>query len=170
MPVTEPEEIMVGAAGGAMVPLILRRYKDRPVPSARLGPFEVGDFRRPSVFGSIGLGGLATALGMLGARGRGPLAGNRPAFLTATAFGGASIMGGLGSWMYSPEEVSAAYGARRPAARGVTLKVGGATALKAKEAGRATVTATGVAKDRYEIRKPEAAAPAANGRFMVVEE
>jgi len=154
-----------------MVPLVLRAYRDRPVPEARLGPFDVGDFRRPSVFGSIGLGGLATALGVLGARGKGPLAGNRPAANTAVAFGGASMMGGVGSWMYPPEEVSAAYEARRPAARGVTLPVGRATTLEAgKEAGRATVTAPGVAKDRYEIRKPEAAAPAANGRFMVVEE
>lgn len=105
MPVTEPESIMVGAMGGAMLPLILREYKDKPAPAVRLGPFEVGDFRRPSVFGSIGLGTVATIFGLMGARGIGPLGANDPAAHTAAAFGGASIMGGLGSWMFPPEEV-----------------------------------------------------------------
>ena len=154
MPVTEPEEIMVGAAGGAMVPLLLRRYKDKPVPSARLGPFEVGDFRRPSVFGSIGLGSIATIFGLMGARGRGPLGANKPASNTAAAFGGAAIMGGLGSWIYSPEEVSAAYGARRPAARGVTLKVGSAT----------------VTAKAPEAKAPKTVSPPTEGRFVVTEE
>lgn len=119
MPVTEPESILVGAAGGAMLPLILREYKDKPAPTARLGPFEVGDLRRPSVFGSIGLGSIATFFGLMGARGKGPLGANEPAAHTAAAFGGASIMGGLGSWMFPPEEV-----APEARARGVTLAVG----------------------------------------------
>ena len=120
MPVTEPESIMVGAMGGAMLPLILREYKDKPVPVARFGPFEVGDLRRPSVFGSIGLGSIATFFGLMGARGKGPLGANEPASHTAVAFGGASIMGGLGSWMFPPE-VAAAARLRVP---GIALKVG----------------------------------------------
>ena len=152
MPVTEPESIMVGAAGGVMVPLLLRRYQDKPVPAARLGPFDVSDFRKPSVFGSIGLGTVATILGLMGARGKGPLGANVPASHTAAAFGGASIMGGIGSWIYPPEEMVAAV-------RGVTLKVG-----------RPAVKLAGVSKDRFTIRKPEAAAPAVNGRFMISEE
>lgn len=145
MGVTEPESIMVGAAGGAMVPLLLRRYKDKPVPAARLGPFDVGDFRKPSVFGSIGLGSIATFFGLMGARGKGPLGRNEPASHTAVAFGGASIMGGFGSWMYPPEEVAAA-------ARGVTLKVG-RPAVSPRVAAR-----------------PAAAPAAARGRFEISEE
>lgn len=112
MPVTEPESILVGAMGGAMLPLVLRQYKDKPVPTARFGPFEVGDLRRPSVLGGIGLGTVATIFGLMGARGKGPLGTNEPASHTAVAFGGASIMGGLGSWMFPPEGGAAAAGVR----------------------------------------------------------
>lgn len=124
MPVTEPESIMVGAMGGSMLPLILREYKDKPVPTVRLGPFEVGDLRRPSVLGGIGLGSIATIFGLMGARGKGPLRANEPASHTAAAFGGAAIMGGLGSWMFPPEGGAAAAGVRLSVGRPrVTLAV-----------------------------------------------
>lgn len=152
MPITQPEEIMVGAAGGAMVPLLLRRYKDKPAPAARLGPFDVGDFRKPSVFGSIGLGGISTFFGLMGARGKGPLGANVPASHTAAAFGGAAIMGGIGSWMYPPEEVVAAARVEVP---GVALRVA-----------RPAVT---LARSRA-VAKPAAAPAAARGRFEISED
>lgn len=162
MPVTEPEEIMVGSAGGAMVPLLLRRYKDTADESARLGPNWMGEFRRPSVAGSIVIGGLVGFLGLWGRRGKGPLAKNESAANTAAAFGGASMAGGLGSWMFSQTEMAEAAGLVVGKAEGIGLKTTGGVSLKVKGTetpaplparGRFSVTGTGTTGDRFVVGK-----------------
>lgn len=162
MPVTEPESIMVGAMGGAMVPLVLRRYKDRATPTARLSD----EFKRPSVFGAIGLGAISAFFGLMGARGKGPLGANEPASHTAVAFGGASMMGGLGSWMFPQEEMATAAGLAigRPA-RGVALGAG-KPGVAMKVAGRpAVIPKVGVPAVALAKPKPETPSGAAIGGF-----
>jgi len=107
--VAENEEIAVGALGGAFVPALFQRYEAGKSETAVLEDLPEPLDKKPIQAGVFaGLGGIA--LGVLGARNKGPFARNSSAIAMSTAFGAASLGTTLTYAMYPVEERAEAAG------------------------------------------------------------
>ena len=105
----ENEEIAVGALGGAFLPALFQRYEAGKSETAVLEDLPEPLDRKPVQAGVFaGLGGIA--LGVLGARDKGPFARNPSAVAMSTAFGAASLGTTLTYAMYPVEERAEAAG------------------------------------------------------------
>jgi len=107
--VAENEEIAVGALGGAFLPAIFQEYQPGKTEVAGLESLPEPLDEKPVLAGTFaGLGGIV--LGVMGARGSGPFAGNSSAVAMSTAFGAASLGTTLTYAMYPVEERAEAAG------------------------------------------------------------
>jgi len=96
--------VVMGAAIGSAQTFILREFVDKQYGTIIPG---IGNWGYPSVVAGVGIGGIATLLGIMGTMGKGPLYGD--AATAALSYGVPALIGGIFSALYP---VTPAAGAR----------------------------------------------------------
>jgi len=87
--------IVMGAAVGSAQTFILREFVDKQYGTIIPG---IGNWGYPSVVAGVGVGGIATLLGIMGTMGKGPLYGDSA--IAALSYGIPALIGGIFSALY----------------------------------------------------------------------